>query len=133
MPYCTPELEKNILQIITHRLVQRTGQSHKEAQKHKKGKDTYGTLHMFPVSLRRLCFSMRQPRFTVLQAESGGWTMKMRIDQFENFCWMKRFRERADRAEFFCFGEHLRTAVRSDQKESYLRLHSQQIRDDLKS
>lgn len=55
----------------------------------------------------------------------------MSVDQFEYFRGRKRFRKRADRAEFFCFGEHLRTAVRGDQKDCYLRLKSKQISDDL--
>lgn len=46
---------------------------------------------------------------------------------------MKRLRERTDRAEFFRFREYLRSAVRGDQKNWYLRLKIQQIGDDLKT
>lgn len=57
--------------------------------------------------------------------------MKVRLDQLEDLRGRKRLCECADRAEFFCFVEHLRTAVRRDQKDGYLRLYVEQIGDDL--
>lgn len=44
---------------------------------------------------------------------------------------MKWFCERTNRTEFFCFGEYLRTAMRSDQDDRYLWLEIKQIGDDL--
>ena len=46
---------------------------------------------------------------------------------------MKWLGECADRAEFFCFGEDLRAAVRGDEKDRYLWLYGEQIGDDLKA
>ena len=46
---------------------------------------------------------------------------------------MKRFRKRTNRAEFLRLIAHLRSAVRSYQKDVYLRLQVEQIGDDLES
>ena len=46
---------------------------------------------------------------------------------------MKGLRQRTDRAEFFCFGEDLRSAVCRNQQQRDLRLQLKQIGDDLKS
>ena len=46
---------------------------------------------------------------------------------------MKWFCERTNRAEFFRFGEHLRTAVRGDQNDWYVWLQVFQISDDLEA
>ena len=51
------------------------------------------------------------------------------FDQLEQLGRRKRFRERADGAEFFRLGKNLRTAMRRDQHDRYLRLKIEKVGD----
>ena len=76
---------------------------------------------------RRLCFNVRQGHFSVLHAESGGWTMQVRVDKFKEFSGMEWLGECADGAESFRFVENLRATVRGNEKNRDLRLKVAQI------